>query len=580
MKTRGGRFDLWMLIIGGIFVLPFAHHPLTIDPVLPIRFLLWSALTFCLVLTVTLKNFRGTGHHDFTIVSRRIFFFAACFAASAAVSFPRAVNLPEALFDLQKNLLFFLFLYTASIIIAFNEENAIHALTKGMVVSGTLLALVGIGSLLWPHLFTFHGKSGIQAVMANKNLYSSALFLTTPFALFGAFRLSGAWRIYSLLSLLFVHFAILLTETRAVWLAVFLSAGIIFAAFLCFNRHHEKRRAVPGPSRTIPLLVLLSLATMGPCLVTGKTDVSSVLSTESLKIRFALWDVTMAMIRDRPFSGAGPGQWKIVSPRYGNTPTEHGQAGRKTVICYQRPHNDYLGILSEYGSLGFGFYMLFLGSAVFYGIRILSGAFHDETKIFCLCMLYGVMGYLVISFFSFPRERICHNVFLALILASLVSVYHRACPNRSRHRKIPITWIHGAMLLVLVLFMGTGIMRMRSEVHAKKAVAAIKAGSWDQAVAECNLACSMVYNMDPVSNPIPWYRGMAYFSLGRINEASVDFEKACSIHPWHAYSHNNLGVCYARMGMLKKAEACFKTAGSLSAGSKKDACSNREAVRE
>ncbi len=103
-------------------------------------------------------------------------------------------------------------------------------------------------------------------------------------------------------------------------------------------------------------------------------------------------------------------------------------------------------------------------------------------------------------------------------------------------------------------------MRINSEVHAKKAIQAVKSGKWNIAIHESDLADSPLYTIDTVSNPIAWYRGLANFSSGNIEDAIKDFKKALLQHPWHAHSHNNLGVCYANTGNLIKARISFQNA--------------------
>jgi len=72
--------------------------------------------------------------------------------------------------------------------------------------------------------------------------------------------------------------------------------------------------------------------------------------------------------------------------------------------------------------------------------------------------------------------------------------------------------------------------------------------------------------MDPASTPLPWYRGIANFSLGNTAEALEDFKKAYRIHPYHIHVLNNLGTCYALSGDYQTASKYYKKAIAISPG--------------
>ena len=558
---------LWTLIIGVVFIIPYAYHPLTIDPVLSLRFNIWAILTFFLLFLVTCIKSKTIKPDHFNIISRPIFIFMACFAVIEILSFTRSVNWAEAVFDLQKLLLFFLFFYVVSIIAGLNKDN-VYLIAKSVVVSGIIFSIIGILDLFNYRLYS---------LMVNKNLFSSSLFLMSPFVLFGLFNFSGLWRILSLISAISIHCAIFLTGTRSVWLAIGLSAAILACTSLYYRNH---RRNYVFNKKIIKIIAIPGLLFIVSCsflFFMDHSSYSSVLSTKNLEKRVELWKNTMDMIKDNSVLGVGPGQWKINYPRYGHFETGQNASGQKTEIVFQRPHNDYLGVLSEYGFPGFFFFIGFFIVIISYSIKILSHDNSDKRKSFVLFMAYGVIGYMVIAFFSFPRERIFHSTFLALISGSIFSIYHRLFPLLKTDKRLPIKRFHLGMMVMLAFFIVAGFIRMNSEVHARKMVQAVKSGKWDIAIYESDLAESLFYNMDTVSNPITWYRGLANFSSGHIDDAINDFKKALLLHPWHIYSHNNLGVCYANTGDLKKARTCFQNAILISPVFK-DAHLNKHAI--
>ena len=540
---------LWTLIVGAVFIIPYAHNPLTIDPVLSLRFNLWAILTFFLLFFLTCIKSVTIKIFDSKIISRPSSIFIACLTAILILSLSRSINWAVAIFDLQKLFLFLFFSYVVTIIAGLDKDN-VYLIAKSIVISGIIFSILGISGLFNHHIYSF---------MVNKNLFSSYLFLLSPFAFFGLFNFPGFWRILSLISVIGIHCAIFLTRTRSVWLAIVLSAVVLVCTgFYC--RKDWKNESLN--KKTIKIIAISSLLFIVSCTFLFSMDqnsYTSVLSTKNLEKRVELWKNTIDMIKDNPV-GVGPGHWKIYYPRYGHSITGQDGSGRKTELVFQRPHNDYLGVLSEYGFPGLFLYIIFFMFMISYSFEIILHGNNDKIKSFALFMLYGITGYIVISFFSFPRERILHNIFLAHVSGSVVAIYRRLPPLTKTQKQLPIKRVHICMMVILVFFIGTGFLRMNSEVHAKRMVQAVKSGEWDIVIYESDLTESLFYNMDMVSNPIAWYRGLANFSSGHIDDAKNDFKKALLLHPWHVHSHNNLGVCYANTGNLKKARACFQKA--------------------
>jgi Flp pilus assembly protein TadD len=57
--------------------------------------------------------------------------------------------------------------------------------------------------------------------------------------------------------------------------------------------------------------------------------------------------------------------------------------------------------------------------------------------------------------------------------------------------------------------------------------------------------------------------GIAYFRLGRYEEAALEFEAALEISPVDDYAHYALGRCLEKLGRPTEANAHYKLARSL-----------------
>lgn len=108
--------------------------------------------------------------------------------------------------------------------------------------------------------------------------------------------------------------------------------------------------------------------------------------TSSL-LRFALWESTMAMIRDNPLTGIGWGAYKFVYPYYDffiNNPD----------VTIYHAHNMYLNIAAETGLPGLVLFVLLLFMHLFFALKVLKKAVCEEQKALGLgisCVFIGIL---------------------------------------------------------------------------------------------------------------------------------------------------------------------------------------------
>ena len=134
-------------------------------------------------------------------------------------------------------------------------------------------------------------------------------------------------------------------------------------------------------------------------------------------------------------------------------------------------------------------------------------------------------------------------------MAGTVMVLHGTFRQPKMTVHIPFKGIFKVTIFgFLVFFTVFGAVRTFNDSHAKKMVCAFNSGQWEMVVRESEKAESVFYHIDGVTNPVAWYRGVAFFSIGRIEQAKLSFQQALKAHPRHVYSLNDLGVCYMEEG--------------------------------
>ena len=121
-------------------------------------------------------------------------------------------------------------------------------------------------------------------------------------------------------------------------------------------------------------------------------------SSGSEQERLALWANTWVMAREHPVLGIGPGNWKVVYPRYSHARLEHAH-GRLTLRRQpERAHMEPLHLLAETGYLGLALMALFVVLACW---RLLEAGPARGVRWVALML---VLGLLAIGLVAFPFQ--------------------------------------------------------------------------------------------------------------------------------------------------------------------------------
>jgi O-antigen ligase len=502
-------------------------------------------------------------------LSRRALFLAAgSYALFSAISLTQAINLAEGIFELLKILLALVFLFLATAVLSVNH-NGVTQLAKAMTLAAIVLTVIGICQYYLLAFNSIPGNYLVYATMANKNLFASALLLMLAFVLLGAMDFAGFWRALSLIALALIGFCLFIIHSRAVWLAAAL-ATLGIAAFLAATRphlHFMPEVVMRYRQRLAQILALTVVVTLIAALshtqyVAAEASVAKAFARplSSIDERLTLWTKTWQMIQEHPVLGVGLGNWKIVIPSYGTD----GLRSELGIVHFQRPHNDFLWILSESGPLALLAYFAYFGIAVLYVFKITKRARNDGDKLAALLMLWGLLGYLTVAGFDFPRERIEHTICLTLILAVILSIYHRLFPVPHQSTRFFTPVLVAGVLAISILAVTVGFLRFRAERHTHAALQARDAADWERVILEIDRAETAFANLDPTAAPLRWYKGVAQFSLQRLDEALLSFQAAHALHPNHLFVLNNLATCHELKGDHARAIALYQKALAIS----------------
>jgi O-antigen ligase len=537
-----------------ILILPLIINIHISDMVLSIRYLSLSILIFLLyllkfkngIISDVLKNpivisllllfcinIFSALYHNFT--ADAIFSLSRLFILLSLTIFFAALFTKEDYLFIAKSILIFilisLLIYFIQIYIAFtNDKDFISSVEK------------------------------ISATMGNKNLLASILVLSLPFLFYVYQSANKLWKILVLFLLVLILCSLLLIQSKAVLLGLFLmSVSIILFAFRGNSKIILSSIVIIGMITSMLFIaspkVFKHFSQEIDQIVKKKEriDKNRIVENDG---RVALYIKTIDMIKDNLLLGVGPGNWRKELPKYGLKNTI-GQKGDRFV---QRPHSDFLWFFAEGGILsGILYILLFviiLRDALFFYLNM-----KDEKRYFFLILFSTILGYIVISLFDFPSERPTHNLFLAIILGIIISERLKKRENYNTSNKL-----FGIIIMCLFsINIAFASIRYKGDLHMTKALKYKSISNWDKMIDELDMAYNKyLYDIDNTTTPLMWYYGLAYFNKGEVNIAFDYFKKAYSINPYHLHVINNLATCYGYNNNYNKAKELYKKCVSIS----------------
>lgn len=539
LSSGGNKLEFYFLIISSIVILPFLYLKKTIDPVITIRLLFLTVILLGInfILLIKLKKYLAVN----SILRRKIFLFFGIYLLFSSLSLINAINIPEGLFSLGKILVSFI-LFVNAVLILNKNRAACSILSKIISICALLVSLIGITQ----HFFDFFnfvpGVDVVYSLFVNRNLFSSVLFLALPFLIYSYFSFSKFWLIINFITISFSFFLITIIKARAVWLGILTSFIFVILLVVFFKYKKKKYCQKIWISKRGILLGLAIIVITVTAYIFFSADISShrgqkeITSRDGLNVRLKAWQKTIPMVQEHPLLGVGVGNWKIVLPKYG----VKGMRTEKGAYQYIRPHNDFVWVLAEIGIIGFIAYLTIFLLLIYYLLRIISKTKSSGDRLFSILLLFGLIGYMVVSSFSFPRERIFHLVLFIFLISTITVIYERNFPNRRPVKKSITISISLVSLMLLLPIMFFNYQRLKSEVHLYFALNAGKADKLKLEIAALSKIDQRIYNMTPMGIPVLWHRGIAHYDLKQNKSAYKDFYKAYQSHPYHIYILNNL----------------------------------------
>jgi O-antigen ligase/tetratricopeptide (TPR) repeat protein len=562
----------WMSLV---IVLPLVISWKTMEIGLP-RLLLLSA--FLLVFLVTFHFCRGSRLEVRPLrpLTRALAGFSVIFFLLLIASSFMAANKQESLYAVIR----YLMLGLPTILFALTvtrEEDHLSRLCQAIAL--VLLIHSAIAILQVYHLALTEipppasGKP--HGFMGNRNLLGSFLVLLFPFCAYLVYIGERKWKIAGGLILWLGTYATVLSQTRGAWVA--LGAAVVISNIFVFSLRRRFSPSLLGNwLKGMALFVVGTAAAVWLAIaIPNQEGLTESLATRSFSLvrpqeaqsensvgRLLFWRESLAMLKDHPFLGVGPGNWRVVVQRYGFYKDFDKGNG---LSAPDRAHSVYLQTGAEMGIPGFLTFFGIWFTAILLGARVILESKGDHRRMFGITSLACICTYAVNSIFNFPNECYAHSLVVALALGAAVGMYET---TPRREPAPPALALNRAWLIAPAVFLSFcvyfGLVKAGFEHHARRAIGYQNLKNYELMLAEVAAGCQPLVTLAPRGFPLEIFGVSAYANLRRFDEALSMARRARMLNPWSVQILNQTGEVYSQMGRWDDALQCYQEALRLS----------------
>ena len=349
------------------------------------------------------------------IYSNQFFKYFFYFLIAALLSTIWAINQTESLVRLTD---LFCIISTLGISTFIYKEKLINLnYLIGLFVFSLLLDVLGslnsyraISSLVD---YNYNLANEIRGFYGNKNITAAAIAFKIPFAVFLFLNKKRNLYKFLLLGLIFSSFyLIFLLTARAVFVSIFVCMFFLLLV-LIIGRHNNKNFKTGfknSPVYIIPLFISLTLFNLTEgdeetLSIQNRVETITSQGDESISQRLRFYSHTLKQFSQTPLTGAGIGNWKIVSIKY----------DAENIYSYVVPyfaHNDLLEILAETGILGFIPFFIFILCIFKINLKNIINYIYRESVFNNVFLTLPFIVYFIDMNLNFPLDRPSMQIFL------------------------------------------------------------------------------------------------------------------------------------------------------------------------
>ena len=467
------------------------------------------------------------------------------------------------------------------VVLLLRDIKLLHRLFLFLLVSGVLMALLGIGQYLFGIDWVLQHVVP-AATFSNKNMAGQYGVMILPIAV--AFFLHSksearVWTFAIMIALIMTY--IFYTRSRGALLGLLTEMIFLSGILIYLKRKHEFHILGDMPTKKVALAVSLALfvglSVLTPSMLGNLSEVleASVGSKpseleaehggENLKravnlqgsadTRITMWANSIPMFKDHFLVGVGMGNWTKHYGAYQNwyKPDKSLMIGQH----HANAHNDYVEILCEFGIIGFALF-LWLIAALFRAMGRLLASRDKKCYLLTIAVVLAVMGIGMNAAFSFPLKQPV-PIFIMMVYIAVISNMYGAKFEVGREYVLPRPpkpVIGVAVVVAIIAAAGLFVLQYNwyfSEIHYRNAVVSLRQANYKNTRIEARRA----YELNPLRADL---LSLALSSLLASNPPESNKEEIVSMleavvasRPYLPHSMLSLAQAYANVGRYNDA---------------------------
>ena len=471
------------------------------------------------------------------------------------------------------------------VVLLLRDIKLLHRLFLFLLVSGVLMALLGIGQYLFGIDWVLQHVVP-AATFSNKNMAGQYGVMILPIAV--AFFLHSkseakVWAFAIIIALIMAY--IFYTRSRGALLGLLTEMIFLSGILIYLKRKHEFHILGDMPTKKVALAASLALfvglsaltpsmlgnlskvleASTGSKLFPELKILKAEHGGENLKravslqgsenIRITMWANSIPMFKDHFLVGVGMGNW---SKHYGAY--QNWYKPDRSLLYYGKyhgnAHNDYVEILCEFGIIGFALF-LWLIAALFRAMRRLLASRDKECYLLTAAVVLAVMGIGMNAAFSFPLKQPV-PIFIMMVYIAVISNMYGAKFEVGREYVLPCPpkpVIGAAVVVAIIATAGLFVLQYNwyfSEIHYRNAVVSLRQANYSNARIEARRA----YELNPLRTELLWREVSSLLASNpsaRNKEIVSMMEAVVASRPYLPRSALNLAQAYANVGRYNDA---------------------------
>lgn len=430
LKISGYSFsDAFKRIAVSILILTILILPVILDPfpsgsyrIPRMQFLQMMVLLMMLLLAM----FKATGgvfirKRTYADLFVGVFFLTVCISGLVASEKGGSIVLiPEYLS------LFILFLICGELL---SNQTNMNTLIDAIILSAFVAAVIGILEVYGIEFWTWQINWGerVDGPFDDPNFFGGYLVMAIPLTISRIITVNKTSLKLAMSGMLIVIMsALFFSYSRSAWLCMALSLGIFMISVIILS---FKKNPV-FIKRTL-IVVICSISLMWVAFhfvpafnpenisIARRINTADSFMSEQGNVKISLWEIAFKMIRDRPFTGFGPGNYSLYHPVFR---VHEGSDLIQSGLTYD-VYNDYLELGAESGLPALIFYLLSISVFILIAAKkVISNSTEIHDRIILSGILCSGLSFIFHStLFQFPMKNLPQYATFWILFAAVGS---------------------------------------------------------------------------------------------------------------------------------------------------------------